>query len=490
MQKSKKVYALYLSVAFFFSLFSFGKVSAVIVPVQFTPEIKTSPDRICVPTGTYTGLDLNTGTNAYDWSYYTTTMGNSLPFTALTYQDLAPYTTTFIANELGGSGSLSGGGNGITTSEVCVNLDNMTAGTYAAGGTGYFIISYYDATETDDPVYGYGYAYYDTGDIFTIPAPDEINYDTHFSVITPTDEATVINPNVTIGATWYVSQEDLDSLDTFISSPANKITVKAFVMDIEATNQASIIKVIDYTLPTGYETSTSTSILFNGTTAGLQYGRNYKLTFQLYGSNYYGLFGNIFNVISTTYFSVGTTTESGIIRQTIASSTAQDLQDNAFANGYSLSACNPLADEWNITDCVLSMFLPDNDFTARKVGEMSATITNAWPIGYITDFVSIVSTTTVGTLTPIDATIPNGIPGAGAHITLSLANVLDPVLNATTSVFVNASAPSTDTFFEITNYYWSIICYILVVLYIIGRVMGSHISGHTGKHETVKTKTT
>jgi len=123
------------------------------------------------------------------------------------------------------------------------------------------------------------------------------------------------------------------------------------------------------------------------------------------------------------------------------------------------------------------MFLPDNDFTARKLGEMSDTVTNSWPIGYITDFVRIISTTTIGTLTPIDATLPTGLPGAGSHITLDFTNVLDPVLNATTSVFVNSSAPSTDTFFEITNEYWKKICYLLAVAYILARIMGSHLLG-------------
>jgi len=449
MKKTKKVYALYLSVAFFFSLFSFQKVYATVSLTQIVGEI----------TGLQTGSALcdlvPNDSNTHYEVYGTTTPPGTMYFDGVHYNSSSLTTKNCL-------------GNGY-------NYSLFPDSTHAY----LYFISVTDQVGV--------WARFNTTQATATADTLDLDLSTHFTNISPTNESIERSPTVTISGDWIISTDDLESLNTALSSPANKIRVRAWVTDIEATTEASIIKVIDYTLPTGYETSTSTTVLFNGSVTGLNYGRNYRLTFNLNGSNYYGLFGNLFNINKSIYFSVGTTTESGHIQQSIASSTEEELNANNYANGYSLSACNPISGDWNVVDCVLSMFIPDTDYTSKKVGQMSNTITNAWPIGYITDFVRIISTSTAGTLTPIDATIPNGIPGAGSHITLNLTGVLDPVLNATTSTFVNSSAPSTDTFFDITNYYWKIVCYVLVILYIVGRVLGSHIFGHTGKHATVKT---
>lgn len=96
-----------------------------------------------------------------------------------------------------------------------------------------------------------------------------------------------------------------------------------------------------------------------------------------------------------------------------------------------------------------------------------------FPLGYINDFISIISTTTEGTLTPIDAVIPSVLPGSGTHMTLSLAHVLDPMLNATTSQFANVSASSTETFGTITERYWDYLVYALTLLYLLSRILGT-----------------
>jgi len=485
MKKSKKVYALYLTVAFFFSLFSFGKIYASI-------DVTGAVEYNATTTGSAGTSPWTLNTHVFGCGTAALTNGHSYEgFYGSDPTNLTRYGgTTSNANCKNGYYTF-GGTNEYTSWNIYTILDTNASTTgmyyilYCANANGVTNICSTGANNyplsTSTPPLGltsYVKFYWDGTTATTFEdAEEEIDYTTHFTDTEPDTEETLINPNVTISANWIISSTDLLALDTVISSPANKIRVRAWVTDIEATNQASIVKVIDYVLPTGYETSTSTTVLFNGTTIGLNYGRNYRLTFNLNASNYYGLFGTVFNINKTVYFSVGSTTESGHIQQSIASSTALELQESQYANGYSLSACNPLSGDWNVVDCVLSMFLPDNDFTARKLGEMSDTVTNSWPIGYITDFVRIISTTTIGTLTPIDATLPTGLPGAGSHITLDFTNVLDPVLNATTSVFVNSSAPSTDTFFEITNEYWKKICYLLAVAYILARIMGSHLLG-------------
>ena len=107
-----------------------------------------------------------------------------------------------------------------------------------------------------------------------------------------------------------------------------------------------------------------------------------------------------------------------------------------------------------------------------------------FPIGYITDFVTIVSTSTESSLVVVDATLPSVLPGGGAHIHIDLAHILDPVLNATSTIFNNESAPSTQTFYEITSHYWNIVLYLAVVFYIIARIVGSHIVPDLGHMNT------
>jgi len=121
------------------------------------------------------------------------------------------------------------------------------------------------------------------------------------------------------------------------------------------------------------------------------------------------------------------------------------------------------------------LFIPDGPTIATYWDYAWNNITTSFPIGYVTDFVTIMSTTTASSLTVIDATIPTGIAGAGASIHLDLANVLDPFLYATTSSFVNSSASSTDTFYDITSVYWNKIVWFLFFMYILTRILGTAI---------------
>jgi len=473
MQKSKKVYALYLSVAFFFSFFSFGKIFAFSVDVEDPPTIVGTTADWQTFSGTMrsTVVGTDSGSQCPQFRWHTGTYPNDSTGSLVSGGNCA----FFAGNDYQFLFDYGGGGSAVINQDLSAPLSGEPDGEYwfsfsTSGGTTRW---WWQVTKTGSYIVGTSNPGLDTT--------------THFSTWQPANEDTEINPNVTISASWLISGSDLERLTTFVSGPEGKIRMRAFVTDVEALNESSIVEVIDYVLPTGFETSTSTTVLFDGNTLGLNYGRNYKLSLSLVGSNYYGLFGNIFQITQTSYFSVGTTTESGHIQQSIASSTQESLSDIFLASGYSVNACSPLSGDFSIIDCVILLFIPDSDLTATKVGEMSDIVSNSWPIGYITDFVSIISTSTAGTLTPIDAIVPPGIPGAGTHVTLNLTGVLDPLLNATTSQFTNASANSTDTFFEITNYYWTIVCYLLVVLYLIGRLMGSHIFGHTGKHPSIKT---
>jgi len=149
-------------------------------------------------------------------------------------------------------------------------------------------------------------------------------------------------------------------------------------------------------------------------------------------------------------------------------------------------SCNPFSGEFGTINCITFLLIPDSYYLSNTLNEFKTKVATHFPLGYITDFVGIMSTSTVGSLTVINATLPNALPGGGSSINLNLTGVLNPILNATTSIFTNSSASSTDTLFTITNRYWKIILYILAGLYIFRRILGSHIIPHGHKPNVIQ----
>jgi hypothetical protein len=121
------------------------------------------------------------------------------------------------------------------------------------------------------------------------------------------------------------------------------------------------------------------------------------------------------------------------------------------------------------------LFVPNGEQIQDLMINARENIATRFPIGYIYSFIEIISSNATSTLTVLNAKIPNGIPGTGSEITLNLNGVLDPYLNATTSGFSNETASSTETLGEFTLRYWEYIIYILALLYVIRRIIGSHV---------------
>lgn len=121
--------------------------------------------------------------------------------------------------------------------------------------------------------------------------------------------------------------------------------------------------------------------------------------------------------------------------------------------------------------CVYFFFIPAQDDIAVFVSVFRNTVLATIP------FIGSFWTSTAKALPVISATIPNGVVGAGASITLDVAHSIDYILNATTSSFTNASASSTKTFYEITSPYWNAFIYILLGLYFISRIISMRLFG-------------
>jgi len=168
--------------------------------------------------------------------------------------------------------------------------------------------------------------------------------------------------------------------------------------------------------------------------------------------------------------------------------------------GYSAAAvsaiCNPatttvstlfINTNFSASQCLTLLFTPNADLIGMYVSNSKAALTTHFPIGYITDFVSILATTSSSSITVINATVPSGVVGGGSHISLNLNGSLNSILNATSSRYNNASASSTQTFYQITSYYWNLILYILCGFYIFRRILGSHMIPHFNNKDKKKT---
>lgn len=180
------------------------------------------------------------------------------------------------------------------------------------------------------------------------------------------------------------------------------------------------------------------------------------------------------HLFENTQFIVGTSTFIGNISQNSFAQIGNIFASSTATSTSALSrTCYPFSGNFDTIQCVSFLIIPDAGYLSDTLENFRTNVSTHFPLGYITDLYSILATTTIGELDVIDATLPFfGNP----HIRLDLNNVLDPILNATTSQFFNGDiASSTETFYSVTSFYWDILVYTMTVFYIIGRILGSHL---------------
>lgn len=304
-----------------------------------------------------------------------------------------------------------------------------------------------------------------------------------FSSLTPQHLATTSSP-VSFSFDYYINSSDVLDLQNPPNPPLTfhnyypKICVDVYSISgfIVTRKQMCNDVVLDF-----LETFASSTSLANG---------GYYQEIYLYNP--------VDNSRKGLYFDTGS-----IALETFAVSAYNTIdQDNSFASGtppifdstaFSAS-CNPISNNistlylnpsFSILDCTYFFLLPNPTLISQNFNAFKSIVLTSFPIGYITDFVNIISTSSTSSLPVINATIPTVLPAGGSHITLSLTHVLDPFLNATTSIYTNESASSTETMFQITNRYWSYLVYMLAFLYMVGRIVGGHLI--SGRHN-IKTK--
>lgn len=304
----------------------------------------------------------------------------------------------------------------------------------------------------------------------SLPEPSDENLSTHIETVTPYNgEILATSTTHTIGSTGRISDEDFKDENSYL-----KIHLENSAVSYEQCTSVICSDLARNAIRRdfSYELTTASPYTYSSTTQGLPVGK-YWVTTQIKVGDWclFGICATTRTLVaSSTTFVISTTTK------------ADDLKDNATEYLNTLTEGGTTFDDCSVTsfdfftcmsDLITYAFVPTPDAIAYMTSSLHDQILVKFPIGYITDFVSIISTSTVGSLVVFNATVPNGIPGTGSTITLDLTGVLDPYLNATTSQFTNASASSTDTLFEITNEYWKKILYILAFFYMLSRILGS-----------------
>jgi len=293
--------------------------------------------------------------------------------------------------------------------------------------------------------------------------------ETGFVEVTPHNNEIIISPDVTFTAEWFITNSDIANMDSLFGWLNGDVRIQATIQDPLYTGWSCQIYTEDFDIDT---LTTTFNYTFDGSNTlcpSADYNRDYKIIWRMVGTN--GLNNMAWSNSTSTYFTVGTTEWEGNIETFVASST-QNAQAKRKHLAIDEGVCLPVFGDFNLSDCILLIVWPDPEFVSSELGEVSDKIQMVFPIGIITDFRRIISTTTVGTLTIIDATLPSALGIGTPNITLDLNGVLDEFLNATTSEFNNESATSTATLYEITNYYWTILCYIGFTLYLIRRILG------------------
>lgn len=306
-----------------------------------------------------------------------------------------------------------------------------------------------------------GYTYYVTYEWNNGLIAIGTNTNTRFVAFTPSTNELVATGTNQFAATLYLNADDYNE--------PNYISFTIQPLDEDAPNiiYSGAIETpgTQNMLPGPNTFSTTTD--FNA--IGL-----YKVT-----ANYYSSTCSIFGFVpgfcyslltsTTTYFTVGTS--SPYRAQMLA---LTDTLNNLFASTtYNIAnSCNPISG-FQLDDCLIGLLVP----SASIWDEDIALLRGMPPWGYAFRLYDIMTNTATTSMVILSATVPQGLPGAGAHIELDPNHALDYILNASSS-FTSAEASSTQTFYEITSYYWNIAVYLALGLYILRRVLGKSLIPH------------
>jgi len=398
---------------------------------------------------------------------------------------------------LGGPDTLYANSVASDTSDACVfGLTNGTTGDQLTnltiwGNSGIFGSGKFEGSENnggetylaDENPYVEGVLAFqlcDSGGCSGSPIP--FSPETRIVSFTPEDSQIPISNPVTFTYHAYVNPDDLGDI---IGVEFSLHNIDQNVLAFPEFSPSDIIFMDQV------QATTSGDFYFSTTTT-LAEG-NYMLEAKI-ARSYLSFFGNPFSPINDTQyhqFVVGSSTFLGSLRQdqirklneifasTTGTSTAASAQTcNPFSGSVSTLFYNTT---FNPISCISFLLIPDPVYLSQTFTSFRNTISTHFPLGFVSDFLNIMGTTTVGTLTVFKATVPDALGFCQTcTITLDLTHAVDFLLNATNTKFQSVESSSTVTFFEFTSFYWNIFVYIGAGLYILRRVLGAHLVPHLG----------
>jgi len=313
---------------------------------------------------------------------------------------------------------------------------------------------------------------------FDLPIAD-LSTNTHIISLTPLDNSTTTNP-VHFEMRAYISPDDVGTV-LGVNFTLHNIDQNVFLASGLSPSDIYFLRDFHATTSGVFDFSTTTTV------GEGNYRINARLDRSFLGGGGQGLVNGLSSISQNVshQFIVGQATFIGNLSQNSFSAVNGILaSSSATSTAVTIASCSPITNDYSTLflnthfsplGCLTFLFTPDPkliDDTFTSFHDLALT---HFPLGYLYDFILILSTTSEKAIPVIDATIPNGIPGAGANINLSLSHVLDPVLNATTSGFSGSGASTTETLYQYTVGYWTIFVYICAGVYILGRILGSHL---------------
>lgn len=308
--------------------------------------------------------------------------------------------------------------------------------------------------------YNSGYPFYLISGGTTAP-PD---YRTRITDLQPSNASTTGN-SVAFHMGAYINADDLGSIFKLRITLHN---IDQNVLLLSAFSPSDIVL---------YDADATTSGDFSFSTTTIIGDGNYRLEATLQNTNNVvnyltGGISGYFGVIDrkSTQFTVNEGTFIGLIsQQSYGAMGAIFASTTATSTAVLAQSCYPFSGQFDTNKCLAFMFIPDAGMVQDTLTNFKDNVALHFPLGYITDFITIMSTSTIGSLPEINLILPSALGLGTPSLHLALTGVLDPILNSTMGNF----STSTETFYEITSYYWDIVIYVLLFFYLVSRILGS-----------------
>lgn len=355
-------------------------------------------------------------------------------------------------------------------------LDDLTSfphdptGTLTGSGQMYLTLS-----DTNGNAYYVRASYVRTGSTCSnIVYDPNGDFSTRIITTTPTGGSTqATSTTFTLGTTGYISDTDFAS--------STRIVITDYKTNSKYGNQSAIlINAWNYAMGLGdggqfTEYLNSSGSFSISTTTNLSTNEaigKHTLKIDIITSNLDQTWWNqlwtpdLITIYSTTTTYIIDELSIGDLQQENVEESINDLATStqAFVN------CGII--DFNLANCLYSIFIPTEQQFRNTFQILYDNTLTKFPIGYVTSMVEILKDTTKQDIPVIDLTVPEGIPGAGATLDLTISDVAW-IFNATSTF--GTPEQKGQSLFSIVNPYWEILVYLSLFLYIASRLLGAYV---------------